>query len=130
MSILGEQNPEENNENPPPAGNRYGGLKSNKKARNRRDKVKFFDSADWAMRNQNQQNGGADQDAEGNLPRANFQQIPDQDQGKDSPLEASALSGGDNNDQSPLSGGDNNGQSPLSGGNNDESPLSGGSPLA
>ena len=87
------------------------------------------------MRNQNQQ-GNADQDAEGNLPRANFQQIPDQvDQdGKsvlanDSPLETSALAG-DNNGESPLSGGDNN-ASPLSGGDdNGVSPLSGGSPLA
>ena len=136
MSILGESNPEENNNNPPPAGGggKYGGLKSNRKAKNRRDKVKFFDSADWAMRNQNQQ-GNADQDAEGNLPRANFQQIPDQDQdgysvlANDSPLEVSALAGGNNNNESPLSGGDNNGQSPLSG-DNDQSPLSGGSPLA
>ena len=123
MSILGESNPEENNNNPPPAANRYGGLKSNKKARNRRDKVKFFDSADWAMKNQNTQ-GNADQEAEGNLPRANFQQIPDQvDQdGKsvlanDSPLEQSALAGDNNGDNngSPLSGGDNDGASPLSG---------------
>lgn len=29
-----------------------GGLKPNPRARGRRDKVKFFDSADWAMKNQ------------------------------------------------------------------------------
>lgn len=36
------------------SGPKLGGLKINKKARGRRDKVKFFDSADWAMKGQNQ----------------------------------------------------------------------------
>ncbi|EAY05262.1 hypothetical protein TVAG_020080 [Trichomonas vaginalis G3] len=33
----------------------YGKLKANPKARNRRGGVKFFDSADWAMKNGNEQ---------------------------------------------------------------------------
>lgn len=32
----------------------YGKLKANPKARNRRGGVKFFDSADWAMKNGNE----------------------------------------------------------------------------
>lgn len=33
-----------------------GNLRPNPKARGRRDKVKFFDSADWAMKSQNDAN--------------------------------------------------------------------------
>ncbi|OHS99873.1 hypothetical protein TRFO_08172 [Tritrichomonas foetus] len=100
---------------PPPQQSRYGGLRSNNKARNRRDKVKFFDSADWAMRNQNQQGAqgqGADQ---GNLPTANFQNMPDQ--GADDGQSNSFLANESNADAggSVLAGGDADGQSPLSG---------------
>lgn len=40
----------------------FGNLKANKKARGRRGQVKFFDSADWAMRNREE--GGSEQPQE------------------------------------------------------------------
>lgn len=112
MSIVGGEEPQDDAQPEPPHPadkGKYGGLKTNNKARGRRGKVAFFDSADWAMRNQNQQ-GNQGQDAEGNLPRANFQQIPsDQGDGdgnsvltNDSPLDPEAEKKDDGN--SPLAG--------------------------
>ena len=57
-SILSGDVPPEGNEEQKQPTSKFGNLRPNKKARNRRDKVKFFDSADWAMRQQNQQNEG------------------------------------------------------------------------
>ncbi|OHT15345.1 hypothetical protein TRFO_42573 [Tritrichomonas foetus] len=57
---------------------KYGGLSSNRRAKNRRDNLKFFDSADWAMRNQNPQNS-PEQNKEDQLPSANSFNIPDAD---------------------------------------------------
>ena len=53
MSILSGEAPPEENEGAK-AGGKFGNLRQNKNARKRRDKLKFFDSADWAMRQQNQ----------------------------------------------------------------------------
>lgn len=54
MSFLVENQGSETNAEVPQPERRpnLGGLKPNPRARGRRDKVKFFDSADWAMKNQ------------------------------------------------------------------------------
>ncbi|KAH0787143.1 hypothetical protein GPJ56_009141 [Histomonas meleagridis] len=54
MSILGggEQASTEQEEQPQERTPNLGRLKANPRARGRRDKVKFFDSADWAMKSQ------------------------------------------------------------------------------
>jgi hypothetical protein len=46
---------------PQPAGKKpaFGNLKGNDRAKGRRDKVKFFDSADWAMKKQGEAGDGA-----------------------------------------------------------------------
>ena len=98
--------------------NKYGKLGSNSKARGRRDKVKFFDSADWAMKNQDQ-NQQDDQQA----PKTpNFSQIAGKgtEEGE-SPL-AQPDSPTDNTD-SPLGQPAPDGESPLAMG--EDSPLAG-----
>jgi hypothetical protein len=81
MSFLagGEPEPEA-----PPAQN-YGKLKPNAKARGRRGGVKFFDSADWAMKNGDKQLGTDEQ------PAVPYAQIAEGEQPADgeSPLAAS-----------------------------------------
>ena len=90
-----------------PAPNRFGNLKSNPKARGRRGGMKFFDSADWAMKN-----------ADAGKP---------QDQPVANPVSFTQMAEGEekNDGESPLFGGESvlgSGESPLGGG---DSPLAG-----
>ena len=64
----------------------YGNLKPNTKARGRRDKVKFFDSADWAMKGQNTAEPSPSTDQKKPVAPP-FTQMDNQDEGE-SPLAA------------------------------------------
>jgi hypothetical protein len=52
----------------------FGALKPNKKARGRRDKLKFFDSADWAMKNKD---GQGTEDQGGQKQQGDVRYVPD-----------------------------------------------------
>lgn len=92
-------------------GPNLGGLKINKKARGRRDKVKFFDSADWAMKGQYQDQGA--QPPTENVLSA-YTQLPE-----GTPNDGESPLADDN--ESPIGGGGP--QSPIAESN--ESPLAG-----
>ena len=100
---------------------KYGKLNSNSKARGRRDKVKFFDSADWAMKNQDQNQDDQQAPPQNAIPPP-FSQIAGKgaEEGE-SPL-AQPDSPTDNN-ESPLGQPVSDGESPLAMG--EDSPLAG-----
>ena len=117
MSILSGEVPPENEE-PKPAG-KFGNLRPNNKARNRRDKVKFFDSADWAMRQQNQ--AGEQQEQSGQDGVLHVSQMPsivDSEQPQGDTGNSSLIS------DSPMAQGEGGG-SLLAGGDENASPLMG-----
>ena len=78
MSILSGETSTEPTEQPQERIPNLGKLKANPRARGRRDKVKFFDSADWAMKSQQ-----GDQQTQDQLPPPNLVSYTEQGNEKD-----------------------------------------------
>ncbi|KAK8898790.1 hypothetical protein M9Y10_001082 [Tritrichomonas musculus] len=121
-SILSGDVPPEGNEEQKPPPSKFGNLRPNKKARNKREKVRFFDSADWAMRQQNEKNGDTQEQPQQDddvLRVSQISSIVDSEQPVDNG-NSSLISG------SPMAQGGDSG-SPLAGqgGQDDASPLAG-----
>ncbi|OHT16060.1 hypothetical protein TRFO_42106 [Tritrichomonas foetus] len=121
MSILSGEIPPESEESRPAP--KFGNLRQNSKARNRRDKVKFFDSADWAMRQQNQAASGESQEQQpqqdGVLHVSQISSIVDSEAPQGDNGNSSLIS------DSPMAQNGDGQMSILSGGNDNASPLIG-----